>query len=1239
MIRLSSFFRRSIRLKVSWIFLVVVGLSILLSNLRSTSQHKVSQTLKARESLYAKEDLLLKTMDSALQVVVSRQTLGPVLQTEPSMAYFVYVDDSLAQWSSAEIPMPFRRFDEEFLQPIMQLRNGWYRVLLKDSGHVSVVGMIQLKQEFFIKNEFLKDAFASFLDLDSEVKISLSPDASDFHLSDRNGNYLCSLAFPQSEKNPLRFPVLAGLSYFLALLLGLYLVYDLRRLRVFRKRPALHLTLFTLFVVAVRVLNIQFRFPSVLYELPLFSPLYFASSNWLPSLGDFLVHALLMTALMALIFSNYSKFKYPDVRGARLILWLLVFGTMVAGFSYALLHMLRTLVFDSSISFDLSNVLDLTSYSLWGFTLLAILLANFLLISHFCSKMLARSQHLNWWIAAAWTLIPYASVSLLTIWVDGLDPLSIWLTYPIYLAILWVHMKNKQVIGFYSLAPTLILFSGYATYMLTQLNNEKELESRQVLALKIAEEQDHVAEYLFNQAVEGIQSDAAIKYFLQEYSYSFPYEFFERIAQRYFGGYWSKYALVIVPFSAEEVELYASNPEWADSDVKHYEAAIEEMGRPTGSPYLYYLDNNYGKVNYLGKIPVSVATGGDTIRHFIYLEFISKMVTQVTGFPELLLDQSITRPVNLRGYSYASYKASELNVAAGDFAYPLNSNAWAADTAQINYKTLRDFSHLVLRQSQDDVIVVSKPIPRLLDALNPFAYLLLYFSTLLFFYNVYQYYFGDASQRLRFTLKSRIQLTILLVLLISLLMVGLGINDYINTQFNRKNRLTIEEKMNSIVSELKTEVENRPGVLQNRDELNFMLTRYSGIFFSDINLFKPSGILSASSREAMYNEGLIGRQMHPEAYQALIQEQQPRYLHKETVGDFEYLSGYTVFRDRDGQILGYLNLPYFLRQKDLKEELSSSLLALINIYSLLIVASMLISLLIANQLTGPLSILQQKIGKIKLGRKNETIEYRGNDEVASLVDEYNRMVQELEASAQLLAVSERENAWKEMARQVAHEVKNPLTPMKLNVQYLLKAWEDGREDFPERIQRFKMAMLEQIETLSSIASEFSYFAKLPEIALQPLNVSQTLKSVVEFYANNEEGVQLRWDAESIPDATVMADRDQLLRVFNNLLRNAIQSIPEGRTGEVGVLICRQGSHVVVEVKDNGMGIPEQNRNRIFTPNFTTKGSGMGLGLAMARTIVENMQGEIYFHTETGVGSSFFVRLPALNALGEEPKPN
>lgn len=1217
--------------KALLLFVGAVGLSIFLGNLRSTDKHKAALTFKAREALSANENQLNQVLDSVLQISLEGADLRFMPKTAPNLAYFVYQEDSLVFWNSASVPVPFRRFDEEFLQPIMQFRNGWYRVLRRDSAEISIVGMLRIKQEFFIKNEFLKDAFLPEYGLDDPIKISLNPEDSDFHIADSKGYFLCALVFPQNQKAPLRYPAWSGLAYFLALLLGLYLLYDVRRLRVFRKRPALHLSLFALAVVAVRVVNIHFQFPVALYELPLFSPLYFASSNWLPSLGDFLVHSLLMTALLALIFSNYSKFKYPDVKGSKLIVWILIFGFMVAGFSYALLHLLRTLIFDSSISFDLSNVLELNAYSFLGFTLLALLLANFLLISHFCSKMLARSPHLQWWKAAMWTLIPYGLISILPVWLDGLDFFSIWLTYPIHLAILWVHMKNKQVIGFYSLAPTLILFAGYATYMLSNLNSEKEHESRRVLALKIAEEQDHVAEFLFDKAVQGIQSDAAVRYFLQEYTYSFPYEFFERIAQRYFSGYWSKYALVIVPFSAKEVELFSIRPEWADPDVQHYERSILEQGRPTASPYLFYIDNNYGKVNYLGRIPVSVVSGKDTVSHFIYLEFISKMVTQVTGFPELLLDQSITRPVNLKGYSYASYKAGELNVAAGDFAYPLNGERWNTDTSQIEFRRFNGFSHLLLRQNASDLMLVSKPIPRLLDSLNPFAYLLLFFSALLFLYYVYQYYFGEASDRLRFTLKSRIQLTILLVLLISLLMVGLGINDYINTTFNRKNRLTIEEKMNSIVSELKTEVENHPGILDNPEALNVLLTRYSGIFFSDINLFKPSGILLASSREAMYNEGLIGRQMHPQAFQALMQEHQPRFLHKEWVGNFEYLSGYTVFRDRAGEVLGYLNLPYFLRQKDLKEELSSSLLALINIYSLLIVASMLISLLIANQLTGPLSLLQQKLGKIRLGRKNETIEYRGNDEVASLVSEYNRMVQELEASAQLLAVSERENAWKEMARQVAHEVKNPLTPMKLNVQYLLKAYEDGRPDFAERIQRFKEAMLEQIETLSAIASEFSYFAKLPEISLQPLNLAQALKSVLDFYSNNEEGVALLWNSDSLNDVVVMADGDQLLRVFNNLFRNALQAIPEGRKGEVRVHLFQIGQNAVVEISDNGMGIPEHNRNRIFTPNFTTKGSGMGLGLAMAKTIVENMHGEIHFQTETGVGTSFFVRLPILNS--------
>ena len=222
---LAFLIRGGARRNVLLLFLATVFLSLFLSNLRSTARHKVSSTLNVREALYAKEDQLSLIMDSVLGNMLKDPNSRLMVHTESNLAYFVYQDDSLVYWNSAAVPVPFRRFDEEFLQPVMQLRNGWYRILRRDSAGVSIVGMVRLKQEFFIKNEFLQDAFSSDFGLESEIKISLNPEDSDFHIADRQGYFLCALVFPQTQKAPLRFPVLAGLAYFLALLLGLYLLY------------------------------------------------------------------------------------------------------------------------------------------------------------------------------------------------------------------------------------------------------------------------------------------------------------------------------------------------------------------------------------------------------------------------------------------------------------------------------------------------------------------------------------------------------------------------------------------------------------------------------------------------------------------------------------------------------------------------------------------------------------------------------------------------------------------------------------------------------------------------------------------------------------------------------------------------------------------------------------------------------------------------------------------------------
>jgi two-component system, NtrC family, nitrogen regulation sensor histidine kinase NtrY len=1210
------------------VLLIMGGISGLLSShYQKDKEWFVSKTLEFRRVLWEKEAVTRDALQLLPELANRHSGLWQHSHVKAleGISMFAYRNDSLQFWTSARVPMPVTSFDDEFERDILKLRNGWYRVVSQQDGPWQLVGLILLKRDYFINNEFLKDGFDQDFGLEEGVELSLDPESSDFHVTDKEGRFLFALGFDLSRPDELRFPALAGISYLLSLLALLYTVLALRRLRFFRKRPAAHLFLFISVIALVRWANIRFRYPPVLYDLPLFAPEHFASSAWLPSLGDFLLHVLLLTAVLSLAFINFSRFQIKLVSRHSARLWVLLFGAIAATFSYLVHLLIRILVFDSNISFDLSNILDLSVYSFVGFSLITLLLVNYFIIVHFCSKILSRIKRPGAPVLLGLTLIPFLLVTLLGIWLGEVNLPAMGFSYLIYLAVMSIHFRDKVVFDFYAFIPTLVLFSGFATFLLWQLNSAKEVEQRKVLALKIAEEQDHVAEFLFLEAADKIRKDHIVRFHLFSNRSAYPFEFFERIAQQYFSGYWSRYALVIMPFSQDELQRYRDFPEYSDPDLYAYESAIEYFGKPTASPELFFIDNDFANVSYLGRIPVEQVKNGDTLVKYIYLEFISKMVTQVTGFPELLLDKSVARPVHLGNYSYAIYKNGNLHVSAGEYTYLLGSEPFENPQLDLEWRIINRHTHLIYAPDSNRLVVVSLPQPRFLDVLNPFAYLLLYFSIILFLVFSYRYYFENPGQLLRFTLKGRIQLTIFLVLLVSLILVGLGIHDYINTQFDRKNRATIEEKVSAILSELKREIgEEVPW--ENREELNYLLTRYSNIFFTDINLYEANGFLMASSREAIFNEGLVSRLMDPAAFSALSANNRPRFLHKEQIGNFEYLSAYAAFRDPYGEVTAYINLPYFLRQNDLREELSSSLLALINIYSLLIVASMVVSLLIANRLTGPLSILQDNLSQLRLGRKNARISYRGNDEISGLVAEYNRMVHELEQSAELLAKSERESAWKEMARQVAHEVKNPLTPMKLSVQYLLRAWEDGKPDFDQRLTRFRDAMLEQIETLSNIASEFSYFAKLPETRLVRLNLINLADNCVAFFQNNEQGIRISVNS-GIKEAWILADRDQLLRVFNNLMRNAIQAIPEDRDGEIRIEIRAAGENVRVDVIDNGTGIPIEIQEKIFLPNFTTKGSGMGLGLAMTRTIIENCGGSIRFLTREGAGSTFSVLLP------------
>jgi nitrogen fixation/metabolism regulation signal transduction histidine kinase len=235
------------------------------------------------------------------------------------------------------------------------------------------------------------------------------------------------------------------------------------------------------------------------------------------------------------------------------------------------------------------------------------------------------------------------------------------------------------------------------------------------------------------------------------------------------------------------------------------------------------------------------------------------------------------------------------------------------------------------------------------------------------------------------------------------------------------------------------------------------------------------------------------------------------------------------------------------------------------------------------------------------------------------------MIAALEHSAQKLAQSERESAWREMAKQVAHEIKNPLTPLKLGLQLLEKSWKDKDPKFDQKFERFSKSFVEQIESLSSIASEFSAFAKMPDTRIERIDIFGVLTQAVVVF-KQMDNIRILYRAPEEP-FYINADRDQLLRSFNNLLKNAIEAIPQGNQGliEIGHLIT--GKSILLHIKDNGNGIPDHLRDKIFMPNFTTKSSGTGLGLAFVKNSIENAGGKVWFETAAGEGTTFFISLP------------
>ncbi|MDR2887229.1 MAG: HAMP domain-containing histidine kinase [Bacteroidales bacterium] len=1137
------------------------------------------------------------------------------------IAIFEYSDDTLVNWSDDNFDVPLRFDDTLFAGPMVFLQNGWFEVKTVKAGNSVITGLLRLRTEYGFTNDIIRNGFEHRFRLSENVGFSFDADASEYHVSDGNGNFLFSLLFPAGKEInylisiPLSFCVLS----FIFLIWTIIAAGRMANILSRTMSAAVSAVSFALLYAALLLAGE----PQVLAITGLFSPYRFSLNGFVPSLGHLLVLAVLTMLTAAVFFRDFPDFR-KDRKTAFIIKTVY---TLAAAVLFAVFHfMFNRLVSTSNISFEPYKVLELSWYSVAGFTALLL----FLLSPYFILRKMFNIKPLPGIPEVAVISLLAAPVFYLFFHNSMNDFLMLFMFWTVFVAVIWIAAKRSRHARFNITVAVAMIAGLYSLYFITVLSQEKTTENLKIQAVSLSTENDPEAEHILLDMWPVISSDQVLKNMMLSERFNTGREDFDRIStwlsETYFTGYLDNYNLIIILCSDREMLRVGSDTTFFENCFDFFDSKIELTGQRLTGTGFYFTDNQNGRAHYLGRLLYETGNGAT---NGLFIELYSDVNLLQPGYSELLVDKKYHKYAGLKNYSFVKYINGEMVLRTGDFAYSKTDAGYIDSLADYRIFNAEGCDH-VLYRSGNSTVIISRPELKPGYLLISFAYL---FAFILVFLNLIVLLMRTPSFRRPGTMnfRQKLQMSYIGILLFSFIMVGTVVSILTIREYQNKHSDSIREKLNSVYYELEQWLGNEDSLSSgwSDDEyasLNELLINISNTFNTDVNIYGLNGYLMATSRPEIFFRNLISQRINNVALINMRDLTRNEYFQQENIGKLEYISAYIPLYNNSDQMLAYLNLPYFRMQSALASEISNLVVVVMNFTFLLVVIAMSLSVIISGRLTAPLAMLSERLASVGVGRKSEYLSYKSEDEIGDLVRKYNNMVDEIEESAKKLAFSEREYAWREMAKQIAHEIKNPLTPMKLNVQLLLKSWRNSSQGFDARIESFSKNQIEYIDNLSTIATAFSSFAKMPGNNPSDVDLKGQIQTSLELYRNTENVTfKVSWPVES--RITVYADREQLNGVFSNLIKNAIQSIPANEPGIIEIGIEVKGARAIVKITDNGAGIPEGLKEKMFTPNFTTKSSGMGLGLSIAKRYVENAGGNIWFESHENAGTSFFIDFP------------
>jgi signal transduction histidine kinase len=656
-----------------------------------------------------------------------------------------------------------------------------------------------------------------------------------------------------------------------------------------------------------------------------------------------------------------------------------------------------------------------------------------------------------------------------------------------------------------------------------------------------------------------------------------------------------------------------------------------------GSRFVF-LSDTYGRNSYAG-----------IFMYYVHGQGLSRMIIQIepysnkedTGYSRIMGHFRQPGDVNIPShYSYAKYKGGRISSYKGIYPYPTVPDSFSSIANPDGELTVHRHMgnvHFITRMGAEETIVITRPKRNILTYFTSFSYMFFVLLLLTFI-------FPDKMKlKMRRQVQSnyfRTRINSILFISSFLILAGMAVVSIVFVY--KRNESNMYNLMSSKVSTVQGLLEDRTRYVMDWDELAnpgfaAVLKDVSIATKSDITLYTPGGKVFRSTSPEVFERLILGSRIDEEAFFKIRNRNQRFYINKENVADYKFWTLYAPLLNEQGDIIAIMSLPYTDRNYDFRSEALFHASLLINLFLILLVVSLFISTRIVNSMFKPLMEMGKKMSNADINTL-EHIGYDGDDEISSLVQAYNLMVKELKDSTMKLAQAERDKAWSQMARQVAHEIKNPLTPIKLEIQRLIRLKQNNNPKWEEKFDQVATVILEHIQILSDTANDFSTFAKLYTEEPVLVDLDKTLKDQLTIFDNKEN---IRFTYIGMEEAYAMAPKPQFIRVLVNLITNAIQAIEimQREMADSGdepveghVIICLRNSsrdgYYDIAIEDNGPGVKGENLDKLFTPNFTTKTGGTGLGLAICRNIIEKCGGEIRYQKSFGLGgASFIITIP------------